>query len=85
MPTVVVHRSTGQRYVLIGTGFAATETALPGMFLGNLSPEIETKACGMVAVCDGSGTIYWRNSTDFVVAEVDGHPPFQILGGPPQP
>ena len=85
MPTTVVHRSTGQRFVLVGTGFAATETALPGMILGTLSPDIETKTCGMLALCDGGGNIYWRSSTDYIVGEVDGFSPLQILGAVPLP
>jgi hypothetical protein len=79
MPTIVVHRSTGDRFVLVGTGFAATETALPGVFLGSLVPDIDTKICGMLALCDGEGNIHWRSSNDYIVGDVDGDSPSQIL------
>jgi hypothetical protein len=83
MPTIVVHRPSGQLYVLVGTGYAATESATPGLFLGNLSPDVETKSYGMVAVCDGEGIISWGDSRSFAVIEVDGNPPSRILERPP--
>lgn len=81
IPIIVFHRTTGEKFILVGTGFAATETALPGMFLGTLSPDIETKSYGMLALCDGHGNIHWRSSSDYIVGECDGRRPFEILGG----
>jgi hypothetical protein len=83
MPTIVADRISGQRYVLVGTGYAATETATPGMILGNLSPDIETKTYGVVALCDEAGNIRWGWSKEFVVVEVDGLPPARLIAGPP--
>jgi hypothetical protein len=80
MPTTVVHRTTGLRYLLVGTGFAATETAMPSAFLGYSRPDIETKTCGMLALCDGAGEIHWRSSADYIIGEIDGVPPAQLIG-----
>ena len=83
MSIIVVHRSTGQRYVLIGTGVAATESATPGAFLGDISPDVVSRVYERVALCDGDGNIMWADSREFSVAEVDGHPPARLLDQPP--
>jgi hypothetical protein len=85
MATIVVHRTTGQRFVLIGTGYAATESATPGLFLGNLDPDVQTKIYGRLAVSDSAGNILWVDSREFVVAEVDGFAPPQLIDGPSRP
>lgn len=83
MATIVVHRSTGQRYVLVGTGYAATETATPGLFFGNWAPDVQGTSWGMVAVCDAQGTIMWADSQQFAVAEIDGSAPSRLLHNTP--
>jgi hypothetical protein len=81
MAIIVAHRTTGQRYLLVGTGYAATESATPGVFLGNLDPDVHTKVYGRLAISDMAGEIFWVDSREFVVVEVDGHQPPQMLGG----
>jgi hypothetical protein len=83
MPIIVADKTTGERFILVGTGYAATETATPGVFLGNLSPDIKTKTIGVVAVCNGDGIIGWFSSADLVVVEIDGQPPSQFLTSAP--
>jgi hypothetical protein len=83
MSTIVVHRATGHRYILVGTGYGATETAAPNALFGDLKLDIVTKFYGVVALCDASGNIAWSDSREFIVSEIDGESPAQILNRPP--
>lgn len=71
MSTIVKHRNTGQKYVLIGTGFGAYKAVAPSFFGGNLFPNEEEGTIAMVAVCDSNGDISWINSEYLQVVEID--------------
>ncbi|MEM8997943.1 MAG: hypothetical protein AAGF23_24390 [Acidobacteriota bacterium] len=50
-PTLVEHRETGTRFILLGTGYGLALDTRPGLFT-----QIEKKPCDMmVCVCDARG------------------------------
>jgi hypothetical protein len=71
MATLVVHKRTGQRYVLVGT--AAGLVAEGGA--GGTSDE----ALGLAFVCGPSGSVKVVRALDLIVVEVDGHTPGDLL------
>lgn len=79
MATVLVHRTTHARFVLLGAGFGMYKSSTPGMFLGNLDPNVKSGSASLLAVCDAHGQIGWVRSTEVVVASVDGHAPHEYL------
>ena len=81
MPVIVAERTSGARYLLVGTGYAATESATPGIVFGNLSPNVECRVYGMVALCDLEGNIGWTSSDNVVVVAIDGLAPAEALDG----
>ncbi len=80
MATIVKHRRTNARYVLLGTGFGAYRATRPGKFIGNLIPREDTGKVTMAAVCDRDGRVGWTPSDDLTVVEVDGKSPAELLG-----
>lgn len=44
MAVIVKHRETGERYVLVGTGFAAYKPTKPNWFFGNLMADTRHRA-----------------------------------------
>jgi len=83
MATIVVQRSTGRRYVLVGTGYGMAETATPGVFWGNWAPDVKRSEMSLVAVCDADGSIGWYRLEEIQVVEIDGKPPQHWLSGEP--
>ncbi|MEF3313488.1 hypothetical protein PV433_31855 [Paenibacillus sp. GYB004] len=75
MATIVVHKRSGIRYVLIGTGYGAYKSQLPSVFGGSVFPREETGEIPLAAVSDKAGNIEWILTDELVVAEVDGQPP----------
>ena len=79
MATIVKHKDTGEKYVLLGTGFGAFKATRPGIFFGNLLPQEESGELTMVAVCDRDGRIGWIHSEELTVVEIDGMAPSWII------
>ena len=79
MATIVMHRDSGARYVLLGTGFGAFKASRPSVFFGNLLPTDESGELTMVAVCDSKGNIGWIHSEELIVVEVDGKAPAEMV------
>lgn len=80
MATIVQHKESGERFVLLGTGLGMTATARPSLLFGVLSPAEEESVTTAVAVCDGTGAIRWVRSSSLTVVSVDGKAPAEILG-----
>lgn len=74
MATIIEQVSTGNQYVLLGTGFGAFQSKKPNWFLGNLQADTTEGQYAMVCVCDAAGTIGWLSSGDARVIAVDGVP-----------
>ncbi len=81
MATIVKHRRTAGRYVLLGTGFGAYKATRPGVIFGNLLPAEDAGEVTMAAVCDADGRIGWTASDDLQVVEIEGRSPADILNG----
>ena len=79
MATIVRHISSGQRYILLGTGFGAYKATRPSLFFGNWAPAEETGQVTTVAVCNAQGQIGWIHSDELEVVEVDGVAPGELL------
>ena len=78
MATVVRH-SSGNRYVLLGTGFGSFQSQKPNWFLGNLAADTNQGVSPMACICDATGTIYWVDSAELQVESVDGKSASDIL------
>jgi hypothetical protein len=74
MAIIVEKISDNKRYILIGTGYGEYESATPGIFLGNLAPNVNHGESKLVCVCDLEGSIGWIRSDDVKVVEIDGKP-----------
>lgn len=72
MATIVVHKQSGRKYVLIGTGYGAYKAMMPSMLGGTLFPHEEAKEIPVAAVSDRNGNILWLSTEELVVTEVDG-------------
>jgi len=85
MATIVQHRASGDRFVLIGTGFGATKapaTSVTG-FLGHIEHTHASDEKEMLCVCDADGAIGWCLTEEMLVVSVDGQPPARHLSREP--
>ena len=75
MATIVVHKTNGARYVVVGSGYGAWESKSPSFWWGNLAPTISSGGIALVAVCDERGEIGWLPSHELLAVEIDGKSP----------
>jgi hypothetical protein len=78
MAIIVRHNTTGNYYLLIGTGLGADQALPSSRLLKNWLP-------ATVAVCDRLGEIFWLPAAEIVVTEVDGSSPTDLLPEPEMP
>jgi len=79
MAVIVKHIESGEKYILLGTGFGAFKATRPSLFFGNLAPTEEAGQVTMVAVCNSQGQIGWVHSDELEVVEVNGRTPAELL------
>ena len=79
MTAVVEEKKTGERYVLLGTGFGAYQSMKEGIFFGDLLPDIDKGQFAMVCVSNGDGKIGWFKSHEVRVITIDGRSPGDLL------
>lgn len=79
MTAIVEEKKTGERFVLLGTGFGAYQSMNEGLLFGNLIPDVEKGQFAMVCVSNKEGKIGWFNSEEVKVVSVDGKPPSDLL------
>lgn len=72
MAVKVLHKPTGQAYVLIGTGFGTYKSSTPSFLGCDLFPKIDQGDIAVAAVCDRRGQIVWLPTDELQVLEVDG-------------
>lgn len=82
MATIVLHRESGLRYVLLGTGLRSFTPQSP-------VPVAHDRQAGRtpqrpilitsVSVCNGEGEVLWFRSEEIVVVEIDGRSPAAAL------
>lgn len=82
MATIVQHRESGERFVLLGVGLGMTATSRPSLLFGDLSPAEEESVTQAVAVCDATGSVRWLRSASLAVVSVDGATPADVLQSP---
>jgi len=73
MSVIVKHRKTKDRYIMIGTGYGTMREEKESFYGDHLvntddGEVLSTKA----AVCDGDGKIYWFDTSQLEVLEIDG-------------
>ncbi|MEO1084047.1 MAG: hypothetical protein AAFY88_07380 [Acidobacteriota bacterium] len=75
-PTLVEHRETGTRFILLGTGYGLALDTQPGLLF-----PVEKKPCDMmVCVCDVHGELGWLPSMSVRVVQVGGVDPSAVEG-----
>lgn len=79
MATIVRHKGTGEKYVLLGSGFGAYQSKKPNWFFGDLIADTDEGQYAMVCVCNLEGKIGWMESSQVVVDSVDGQPVQSLL------
>jgi hypothetical protein len=72
MATIVVHKLTGQHYVLVGTGYSFFKDSRPSFLGGVLFPHQEEGEFMGAAISDEYGVISWVQTIELEVIEVDG-------------
>ena len=72
MATIVQHKKSGKKYVLLGSGFGAFQSKKPNWFLGDLMADVSEGQFAMVCVVDSDNAIGWIESSQVVVVSVDG-------------
>ena len=77
--TVVQDQQTGTLYVVLGAGFAASATAKPSFFFGNLVPDKSRETMSLFALCDRDGNIGWLPTDRFSVVLIGGSSPSEAL------
>ncbi|ACK66309.1 conserved hypothetical protein [Rippkaea orientalis PCC 8801] len=75
MTIIVKHSTTGNYYLLLGTGGGVDQNLISPRFLKNLLPI-------MVTVCDRNGNIFGLPASELVVTTLDGQPPSELLPEP---
>lgn len=80
MSTIVLHKPTNRKYILIGTGYEK-QNKVDNMepLYGSLHRSKIGQAMEMAALCDSSGQIRFFPSDELVVLEIDGVSPAQII------
>jgi hypothetical protein len=72
---------SGERFVLLGSGFGIFQSESPGALLGHWSSHVSKGELALVCVSNAHGEIDWFPSADLLVESVDGSPPREVLGG----
>ena len=72
MAVIVVHKVTGDHYVLVGTGYSYFKDSRPSFLGGALFPHEEEGELKCAAVSDEYGVISWVQTNELQVFEIDG-------------
>lgn len=78
MATIVLHKPTNQKYVLVGAGFGTYKSSMPGLF-GAATPVEDAQSFCVLSVCGADGSVGWLRSDEVTVVTVDGKSPHQLL------
>lgn len=79
MATLVMHKRTAKKYVLVVAGFGAFQSKKPNWLLGDLMADTTEGQYAMVCVAAADGCIYWLDSTELIVDSVDGESPATLI------
>jgi|GEM_PF-1173657 len=78
MTTIVKHRRTGNKYILLGINGEA-DRANPSRFISELFNQEKSEVSCSATVCDVRGNMFLAYIDDLIVIEVDGVKPADIL------
>ena len=81
MAVIVQHRTSDEKYVLVGTGFGAYKALKPNWFFGNMMADEESGEISVVAVCNADGDIGWFRSNELRIISIDGQDPAGAISG----
>ena len=83
MTTIVRHKRTGNRYILLGINGEENKTN-PSRFINELfnSSQPKTEVSCSATVCDVRGNLFLAYIDDLIVVEIDGQKPSDILPEP---
>ena len=76
MTTIIRHKESGEEFVVIGSGFAATDY---GGKTRIETHENEKERYPLLCVCNAKGRMGWVYSEEYEVVTVDGESPHAIL------
>ena len=79
MATIVKNKKTGEKFILLGSGFGAYQYQSPNLFFGDMFADTEEGQFAMICVCNARGTVGWFESSEVVVESVDGESVDSIL------
>ena len=80
MTTIVEHRRTGNKYILLG--ISEQGRANPSRFINELFDREKSEASRSATVCDFQGNIFLVEIDDLIVTEIDGEKPADLLPEP---
>lgn len=72
MSVIVKHKETESKYIMIGTGYGVMKDDKAKYFGHHLLHQDEEKLMKMAAVSDDQGNIYWYDTDELRVIEIDG-------------
>lgn len=72
MSVIVRHKVSEKKYVMIGTGYGIMKSNEPKYFGHHLLHQDEEKLMKMAAVSDEEGNIFWYDTDELSVLEIDG-------------
>lgn len=72
MSVIVKHKETKVKYVMIGTGYGTMREDKKSFFGDHLVQQDDERLSAMAAVCDYKGNIFWYDTDDLRIIEVDG-------------
>lgn len=79
MASIIKHKKTGEKFILLGSGFGMYQSTAPSALLGNWSPNTNKGSEQAICACKENGEILWLRSTDVTVIKVDGKSPDQYF------
>lgn len=77
MVVILQHIENREKYLLINTHFVFDKENYP--YFANLLRKNEEIEYEIISVCDKSGKIFFANSQEFIVLEIEGKPIEEIL------
>lgn len=81
MNTIVKHKRTGNKYILLGINGELDRTN-PSRFISELFAQEKSEVSCSATVCDIQGNIFLAYIDDLIVTEIDGKKPADILPEP---
>jgi hypothetical protein len=78
MTTIVKHRRTGNKYILLGINGEANKVN-PSRFISELFNQEKAEVSCSATVCDVQGNIFLAYIDDLIVVEIDGVKPAEVL------